>query len=237
LPIILSGIVKAGSDEQRLTTKLHVVFTFKTYYFVKNDKSVNLKVAGGHNMAVNFLLSNSFLRGACVSIKYSANLLACSAFENHQDFEMTFCQPRLILVRQYADQANSPHKAMRLRVQAIASSFHVYLTESNMRPNGGILRNNDTNNSGISASANIAGKSRLRSPASDSAVQPVPAYPWSSSTESNDIGYYGPASYAGLSSTLTPVLSLRKRTMLPVTICKHSRHSALARNENLADAG
>ena len=116
---------------------------------------------------------------------------------------MTFRQLRLTvpLVRQFAGQANSPHEAMRLRVQAVASSFHVSLPESNMRPSDGILQNNSTT---------IAGEARSRSPASDSAAQLFPAHPRPSFSESEDVGYYGPASSAAAVSTFNPVVGFEE---------------------------
>ena len=70
-----------------------------------------------------------------------------------------------------------------------------------MRPSGGILRNNSTT---------FAGEARPRSPASDSAAQPVPARPRSSISETEDVGYYGPASSAAAISTLNPVVGFEE---------------------------
>ena len=70
-----------------------------------------------------------------------------------------------------------------------------------MHPSGDILQNNSTT---------FAGEARPRSPASDSAAQPVPARPRSSISESDDVGYYRPASSTAAVSTLNPVVGFEE---------------------------
>ena len=76
VPICLSGIVK--EDEKEATTaELPVLYTLRMPYTLRLGGPVQLQVAYGKSVSVNFLIGNTFLKRAVATLSYATHTLHC----------------------------------------------------------------------------------------------------------------------------------------------------------------
>jgi len=93
-PICLSGIVKEDGGEAT-TAELPVLYTLRMPYTLRLGGPVQLQVACGQSVSVNFLIGNTFLKRAVATLCYATHTLRCENLSSNRAFPLIYKAPTL----------------------------------------------------------------------------------------------------------------------------------------------
>ena len=93
-PICLSGIVKEDEREE-ITSELLVLYTLRMPYTLRLGGPVQLQVACGQSVSVNFLIGNTFLKRAVATLCYATHTLRCENLSSNRAFPLIYKAPTL----------------------------------------------------------------------------------------------------------------------------------------------
>ena len=93
-PITMHGIVDPNAQGGIHTTQLPVAFRLRTCYTLRDGKELHIMVGLGFDVAVNFIISNAWLKKIGAVIDYGANSLRIPTHTDLKKFPIGYYQPR-----------------------------------------------------------------------------------------------------------------------------------------------
>ena len=95
-PITMHGIVDPNAQGGTHTTELPVCFRLRTTYTLRDGKELHLLVACGMDVAVNFIIGNSWFKQIGAVIDYGGNCLRVPNHEDLKRFPLNYHQPKCV---------------------------------------------------------------------------------------------------------------------------------------------
>ena len=82
-------------EKEATTTKLPVLYTLRLPYTLRLGGPVQLQVACGRSVSINFLIGDTFLKRTVATLSYATHTLRCENLSSNRAFRLIYKAPTL----------------------------------------------------------------------------------------------------------------------------------------------